>query len=100
MCRLDIYADAVAVATYCMNELLWCIDLSEQFRCFLAVLFRPFLKIHIVKMCIRDRLSIIAVIILSLALAIGLASCGADKSEKVRGKKKVEVTKEKSASGK
>ena len=44
-------------------------------------------------------LSIIAVIILSLALAIGLASCGADKSEKVRGKKKVEVTKEKSASG-
>ena len=45
-------------------------------------------------------LSIIAVIILSLALAIGLASCGADNGKKGRDKKKVEATKEKSASGK
>lgn len=45
-------------------------------------------------------LSIIAVIILCLALAIGLVSCGADKGKKGRDKKKVEATKEKIESGK
>ena len=45
-------------------------------------------------------LSIIAVIIFCLALAIGLVSCGADNGKKGRDKKKVEATKEKTESGK
>lgn len=45
-------------------------------------------------------LSIIAVIVLCLALTVGLASCGADKGKKGRDKKKVEATKEKTESGK
>ena len=42
-------------------------------------------------------LNIIAIIIFSLALIVGLASCSSDKGDKVREKKKTEVTKEKTS---
>lgn len=43
-------------------------------------------------------LNIIAIIIFSLALIVGLASCSSNKGEKGREKKKTEVTKEKTTS--
>lgn len=43
-------------------------------------------------------LNIIAIIIFSLALIVGLASCSSNKGDKVREKKKTEVTKEKAES--
>ena len=43
-------------------------------------------------------LNIIAIIIFSLALIVGLASCSSNKGDKVREKKKTEVTKEKNDS--